>query len=184
MILRYGTPSLVMLGGVPGAGKSTFLDRFDLGFDVEVVRADDCRGRVQVLRGLPFHAYDEDSIPEARRDFFRALDYAVMYNKNIIAEASYLTPHSRNEIIRYADSVGYLPHLLLITAPLGAVRDAQKNRLRSVPDDVLVRHWENYERLADELEDSQLDIGLATATMLDRSEAECISSIDFNKYTP
>lgn len=182
MILRYSSPSIIMLGGVPGVGKSTLLDNIELDFKrTEIVSADDCRGRVQVMHDEPYHAYVEERIPEAREDFFKALAYAEAFRKNVICEAAYLTAHSREEIIRWAQHNHYDVHLIVLYTSLEAIREAQNSRERRVPEDVLLRHWENWERLSGELDDSVLDSGLSTAIMLDRTEVDCLDSIRFNE---
>lgn len=184
MILRYSSPSIIMLGGVPGVGKSTLLDHIDLDpQQAEIVSADECRGRVQMMHDEPYHAYVEERIPEARDDFFRALDSASENEKNIVCEAAYLTHHSRNEIIRWAQQNQYEVHLIVLYTSLEAIREAQNSRERRVPEEILLRHWENWERLADELDDSVLDDGLSTAIMLDRTEVDCLDSIRFNEHT-
>lgn len=164
--------SLVLVGGVPGSGKSSLLanTKFTSSMDVFKISADDVRGAVQEERGYTFHGYVEHCIEPARERFFDELHEAWSAGENIVIEAAYLTRKSRAEMIKWAEDRAYAIHMFLVTATWRECVAGVVGRNRTVPIEVLADYWREYQDWLPQLQMGKLDEGLASVHILDRNE--------------
>lgn len=165
--------SLVLVGGVPGSGKSNLLSKtlFTSSVsDVFKIAADDVRGRVQEELGYTFHGYAENCIEPARERFFDELHEAWSAGESIVIEAAYLTRKSRAEMIKWADERAYSVHMFLVTATWRECVAGVASRDRSVPIGVLAEYWHQYQDWLPQLRMGKLDEGMAAVHILDRNE--------------
>lgn len=164
--------SLVLVGGVPGSGKSTLMSAIDFksGLGVFKISADDVRGAVQEENGHGFNDYVEECIDVARERFFDELHEAWSAAENIVIEAAYLSAHSREEMIWWALTRNYSVHLFLVTATWRECVEGVAKRDRVVPIDVLAAYWHQYKRWLPKLQAGNLDEGLSSVHILSRTE--------------
>ncbi len=123
--------ALVVLVGPSGCGKSTFARRW---FGAtEVVSSDECRRLVA----------DDAASQEASRDAF-AVFYALLrgrmnLGRTAVADATSLTPWSRQKLRQIAVSRGRPVVAVAFDAPLELCLARQRRRERQVPADVVER---------------------------------------------
>lgn len=164
----FPNPSVVLVGGVPGSGKSYLLDHVKTSRGTFVTSADHVRGKVQEAHGFSYDDYREDLIPEAREVFFTALDGAVDRGENIINEGTYLTEHSIAEMVAFAQKNSYSCSLLLVKASIGQCLGGVTRRERSMGLTDVLKYWRRFRRLEQQLLDGGLMRGLSGATIITR----------------
>lgn len=126
--------ALVVLVGPSGCGKSTFARRW---FGAtEVVSSDECRRLVA----------DDAASQEASRDAF-AVFYALLrgrlnQGRTAVADATSLTPWSRQKLRQIAVSRGRPVVAVAFDAPLELCLARQRDRERQVPPPVVERAFE------------------------------------------
>jgi predicted kinase len=126
--------ALVVLVGPSGCGKSTFARRW-FG-PTEVVSSDECRRLVA----------DDPASQEASRDAF-AVFYALLrarlnLGRTAVADATSLTPWSRQKLRQIAVSRGRAVVAIAFDAPLELCLARQEHRERQVPRDVVERAFD------------------------------------------
>jgi len=164
--------SVVIVGGVPGSGKSSLVENTEFVSDMDVfkISADEVRGRIQEERGYAHHDYVEHCIDAAREVFFDELHEAWSAGENIVVEAAYLSEHSREEMIWWARTRNYAPHMFLVTATWKQCVAGVCKRDRTVPIDVLANYWSLFKNWLPKLTDGLLDEGLESMHIFDRDE--------------
>lgn len=138
--------SILMVGGVPGSGKSSFIDRA-IAPDVTIISADDCRGAVQESAGISKSAYAEECIPLARKLFLRLLNDALVGDQSIVVDAAYLTDHSRNEIAAWALAAEYNTACVFIRASLMEIHEGNTSRARTVDPEAMSKFIQDWEKV-------------------------------------
>ena len=133
MILTFPEPSLVLLVGASGSGKSTFAAKHFL--PTEVVSSDRCRGMVS----------DDENDQRATQSAFELLDAIVgirLRNRKLtVVDATNLRPEDRKNLKRVAKEHDSLVSVVLFDTP----RDVCITRNAARPDrnmdaSVIVRH--------------------------------------------
>lgn len=169
MKLLYQHPAIVLVGGVPGSGKSRLLEQINEP-GAAIIAADEVRGDIQEAHGLSRHAYVESLIPEARNEFFNLLDDATLEEKSIFVEAAYLSPHSRGEMTDWAFEHGYDAHLILVHAPFNECMRGVAQRKRTVPPKVVRRYYEAWLKTEKEIAQGGLERGLKSIVLVGRED--------------
>lgn len=178
--LIYPSPSIVLVGGVPGSGKSTLLSKAWYSNSAFLFSADDIRGRVQEAHGFNAHDWIPSCIPEARKQFFSELEENVARGRNLIVEAAYLSSKSQKEMIKWAKDNNYACHLLLVQATLEECLYGVEDRERTVPTDVVLHYWSQWQQLSTRLNVwGEMPKGLSSALIINRYDQ--IDSILFGK---
>ena len=94
-------PVLWMLVGVPGSGKSTWIENADLeegrGRDTTVLSTDYFIECVAAIHGKTYNEVFHDTIKYANRKMYEDLDWALEHNHNIIWDQTNTSRKSRKE---------------------------------------------------------------------------------------
>lgn len=163
--------SLVMVGGMPGSGKSHLLSRVRAEPHALKLSADDLRADVQAERGFSRDDYIEECIEEARDRFFIELHEGFSAGESILIEAAFLRAEARREMIDWCYARNYAAHLILVTTTWPQCLQGNEGRPREVPFTKMCDYWQAYETLLEQIRLGKLDNGLASALLLGRSES-------------
>jgi predicted kinase len=163
--------SLIMVGGVPGSGKSHLLERVRTHEFTCKISADEIRGAIQARHGFDPEGYFPQFIEEARQEFFEELHHAWSAAESILVEAAYLSKHSRQEMIQWCDERNYTPHLLLVQATWEQCLAGVRARTRGVPEEKLRNYWRDYLSLEASLQAGKVDTGLASVLLVNRDDS-------------
>lgn len=94
-------PVLYMLVGVPGSGKSTWIENADLeegcGYNTTILSTDSYIEHVAQYQGKTYNEVFHDTIKNANRMMYDDLDWALGYNNNIIWDQTNTSRKSRKE---------------------------------------------------------------------------------------
>jgi predicted kinase len=173
VLIKYRNPSLVLIAGVPGAGKTTLIERA-IPDNAFLLSADAYRGRQQVLAGYPWDAYIKDAIPEARRKFMNDLRVLLDHRVTTFCDASYLTEHSQRDMYEYAAWFGIPTYLLVVTATLQECLSGVSNRERTVPRDKVASFYDSYLYMRDQIERQTWSVDLYSTTFITRRASESV----------
>lgn len=143
-------PRIVVLVGLPGSGKSTYLERMG----VTALSSDAVR---QLLADDPNDQSIHDNVFVTLRYLLRqrlAIGRAVTY-----LDATHLTPGERRPYIRIAEAYECTVEALFFDVPIQVCLERNRRRHRVVPDDVV---W----RMAAKLVPPTLDEGFSKVTII------------------
>lgn len=94
-------PVMWMLVGVPGSGKSTWIEETELdegqGQDTIILSTDDYIEHIASIRGATYNEVFHDIIKDANRKMYEDLDWALAHNNNIIWDQTNTSRKSRKE---------------------------------------------------------------------------------------
>lgn len=124
---RLAVNNLVILGGIPGCGKSSYAERF-FGLHYKIVSSDEIRKR---LAGSLKRAHGEDIKPWDV--FYDEIGTALRHGMDVVADATFLTVDHRERIRAVAEAQGADTHFVLFKNLWEA-----RNRNASRPDDTRV----------------------------------------------
>ena len=122
---------LILMVGVPGAGKTTVAKKVvDKGF--HYLNADQIRAE---LYGSESEQGDKEKVFAI---FFERLEAAMKQNLSIVIDNTNLNPRQREPILEMAKNNGYSDiQLWFLDVPLPLCLERNKNRERVVPDDIV-----------------------------------------------
>jgi predicted kinase len=151
MEILFQDPCLVMIAGVPGAGKTTLIERA-IPENAFLLAADDYRGRVQRSMGHPWDAYVKEAIPVARQRFMNDLVLLLNHGVPVFLDASYLSEHSQLEMCSFASNRKISSYLVVVTATLQECQEGVLNRERTVPKEHVGKFHEDYLEMRSRIE--------------------------------
>jgi len=122
---REGEPALILLSGLPGAGKTTFAEALAEALEFFHVESDAIR---RALAPVPRYTPAESSAVFARVEAAAAA--ALAEGRHALVDATNLTPRDRRRFLRLADRTGANLVAVRVTAPDEVIRD----RLRKPRD--------------------------------------------------
>jgi predicted kinase len=120
--LVYPEGSLVVIGGLPGAGKSTLTRRVRAG--AVVVNPEEVASRLSGRQGHQVRAASPQVSAAMRKEITRAL----RQGKNVIVDAPALYPHLRAEYAVLAALEGRPAHMVLVNATPRQAQEGQASR--------------------------------------------------------
>jgi len=160
-VLRFAPGSLVVIGGPPGAGKSTLAARVVDRARVPVLDPDDTRD----ARGLDW----QEALAVWRAD----LGAALVSGSGAVAVTTALRHGHRLGLAKAADAAGVPAHLVLLDAGAEACRAGRAShgapRISDGLFEHLLREWEAFRRTLAAASDAE---PFASATILDRAAAD------------
>ncbi|HEX7243697.1 MAG TPA: AAA family ATPase [Longimicrobiaceae bacterium] len=136
--------ALVVLLGPPGSGKSTFARRRFR--DTEVVSSDGCR------RLVSDDEADQSATPQAFAVFHAILEGRLSLGRLAVADATNVTPRSREGLREVAARYGAPVVVLVMDAPLERCLGQNLLRARRVAPEVIEMHYRQYEEARGALE--------------------------------
>lgn len=127
-----------VLCGIPGVGKSTFVN--EVATDALVVSSDKIRETINGEEG------DQSNAQLVWAEVFRQIkELCPLTNDNVvILDSTMARPKDRKHIVKYINECGVAEvNLIYLNKPLEVARTQNANRSRVVPDDVLERMSQN-----------------------------------------
>jgi len=179
IVVPHGT--VLLVAGLPGAGKTTFLRRAVRDPAVRVLDSDDVRRDLQRRLGATRGALLLR--PLVHLGHALRVVRAVRAGGDVVVHETGTRPRLRRALARLAGGVGRPCHALLIDAAPEEARAGQRARgRRPVRERVMRRHVRAWTDLRDRvLRDPQALAaeGWATARVLDRAQAASVAAVVF-----
>ena len=143
--IEVPSPSLVLLVGVAGCGKSTFAARWFV--DTEVVSSDRCRA---LICDDP---YDQDVTNDAFSLLRFLVDRRLRHGRLTVVDATNVKRRDRKRVLGIADTHGVPAVAIVLDLPLGVCRERDAGRERPVGPEVQERQHRDLLRTRDQLDD-------------------------------
>jgi len=139
-----------VLVGLPGSGKSTYLERLGVG----ALASDAVRGLLA----------DDETDQGIHREVFATLRYLLRRRLGLerpvtYMDATHLTPRERRPYVKMGQIFGCPVEAVFFDVPLEVCRERNRRRGRIVPEDVLAR-------MADKLVPPSVEEGFSAVTVV------------------
>lgn len=172
--LTFGERDLVVVTGLPGSGKSTFMRRAVRGARVD---SQDTRDRwdARLARFLPYAVYR----PLVRLAHYARLHRTLRAGTGVVVHDCGAQTWVRSWLAREARGRGGTLHLLLLDVTPDTALDGQRERGRGVSRYAFLRHRRATRHLLRAIERGHLPEGCGSAVLLDRTAADVLRRIDF-----
>ncbi|MGK5637331.1 hypothetical protein ACSNOK_03305, partial [Streptomyces sp. URMC 126] len=183
--LRYRAGDLLVVSGLPGAGKSTLIRRAVPALDgrgapVRSVDSQDARARLERrLRGLPVRLPYGVYRPLARLAHYARLWRALRSGASLVVHDCGQRGWVRRLLAREARRRRTALHVLLLAVEPGAALAGQRARGRTVSRAAFARHRRAMERLITAAAGGRPPTGAASVVLLDRPAAAALRTIAF-----
>lgn len=128
---------LIILAGIPGCGKSTWAETL-LDYQYEIISTDKIRSELGDVN-------DQTRNGEVFQLFHSRISQVLDMGGDVVADSTALDAQSRTDLRKIADACGAQKHLVYFSNCDQAIR-RNFQRHRQVPDDVMVRMLDKYER--------------------------------------
>jgi predicted kinase len=182
-VLRLPPAALLVVAGVPGAGKTTWLSRVDapgsLILDPEPIRARMARR----LRPLPYRLWR----PLVHAEHIARVLLALPGGSGLIVHDTGTRGWRRRLLAALARRFGRGGHLLLLDVTAETALEGQRERRRTLEPAAFAAHWRRWRRLRDDLSGpagpdaagSPLAAeGWASVRLLDRPAADRLGRVE------
>jgi predicted kinase len=141
---------IVLLVGLPGSGKSTYLERLG----VKALSSDAVRGLLA----------DDETDQSIHREVFATLRYLLRRRLALLRpvtylDATHLTVRERRPYVKMGQLYGCAVEAIFFDVPLEVCRERNRGRRRMVPEDVL-------ERMAAKLTPPTIEEGFSAVTVV------------------
>ena len=172
--LVFGAHDLVVVTGLPGSGKSTFMDRAVHGIRIDSQHARD-RWAARLPRFLPYVLYR----PAVRLAHYAGLRRALRTGEGVAVHDCGSQTWVRAWLAREARRRGGTLHLLLLDVTPDTALTGQRERGRGVSRYAFLRHRRATARLLRAVERGDLPEGCGSAVLLDRDAVDTLRRVAF-----
>lgn len=131
---------VIILVGIPGSGKSTYVDRLVKGTDKYVVIHPD-----SIREELTGSVQDQSKNAEVFKLAFQRMDAALKSGKNVIFDSCAQSRERRKAIIQIGKKYNAEIHAAVFKIPLELAKERNAKRDRVVPNFVLERMFSQWE---------------------------------------
>ena len=172
-VLRLPAAALLVVAGVPGAGKTTWLSRIhapgSLVLDPEPIRARLARW----LGPLPYRLWR----PLVHAEHLARVLLALPGGSGLIVHDTGTRGWRRWLLAALADRLGRGGHLLLLDVPAEAALEGQRERRRALGPAAFTAHWRRWRRLR-EVPAGLAGEGWASVRLLNRPGADRLGRVE------
>ncbi|MBA4862716.1 AAA family ATPase [Streptomyces sp. PSKA54] len=174
--LSFAEGDVVVVSGLPGSGKSTLMRRAVAGARID---SQDTRDRWdgKVSRRLPYAVYR----PFVRLAHYAGLRRALRSGASVVVHDCGTQAWVRRWLSREARRRGGTLHLLVLDVTPDTALAGQRERGRGVSRYAFARHRRAVTRLIRSVERGELPPGCSSAVLLDRSAADLLRAVDFDR---
>lgn len=150
VVIKNMNKALWIVCGVPGSGKSIYLENMNFNSDIKVgiIHRDDIRFKLLAESNAKNYFDVEDKV---WKEWVAAINKSLRENDVTYADATHISVSSRNKIIGAVKPALYeqegVINILAFDVPLETCleRNAQREGLAKVPEDVIRNMYEKYE---------------------------------------